>query len=242
MIVTHQLDHFWLIEQHEHARLSAAMAAAFQPGLTSMPELLTAAVRGHDRSWKLPDAEPLWNDRADKPYSFLDFPADMKMVFYEQGIEASETEDPASALLQSLHYCSLVKGRTGGEKRFLKQEQVRQARLAKTVPEAEVDVLLKLLQFTDSLSLFVCMRPNQSGTYRQEESGFHTSEELPFTNGLPFQAEWKDGNLSCTPSPFYKNIAFQLEARRLKVEDCKCHGLLKTFQNTRPIPLKITIT
>ncbi|NJP36415.1 DUF3891 family protein [Alkalicoccus luteus] len=241
MIVTRRDRSFWMIDQHEHARLSAAMAAAFKPGLTDMPQLLTAAVRGHDRAWQILDREPLWNDHAEKPYSFLDFPADMKMVFYEQGLQQTESENPGCALLQSLHYCSLVKGRTSGEKRFLKREQVRQARLADFVPEADLDGLLKLLQFTDSLSLYVCMRPGVAGIYRQEENGFHASEDLPFTNGLSFQAEWTDGELTCSPSPFHKQIDFQLEARQLQLDDCKDNGLVNTFRHTRPTALHVKI-
>src|SRR5690606_31670736 len=51
---------------------------------------------------------PIWNDQLEQPFSFIDYPTDLKISFYEKGLDEVEEMSKYACLLCSLHYSSFV--------------------------------------------------------------------------------------------------------------------------------------
>src|SRR5690606_20772433 len=99
-----------MIEQHEHARLSAWLALLWGnqqvPAVPAPREALHLAVALHDAGWLELDRRPSWNAAESRPYSFVDLPIAQKLPHYRRGIDLVAEQDAYAAYLCSRHYTS----------------------------------------------------------------------------------------------------------------------------------------
>jgi ribosomal protein L25 (general stress protein Ctc) len=174
MIVYELKNNFVMITQDDHASVSGQMYNQMRSevSITRRHQSVSKAVREHDRAWKELDDTPIWNDRLQVPYSFIDFPLALKLVCYRNGIDEIENEDPYAALLCSLHYTSLVKNTDHLlAQKFVESEQTRQERIDHLISDSNLslDVMpnLSILQFFDRLSLLLCYDEEGSDIERQ---------------------------------------------------------------------------
>jgi hypothetical protein len=143
-----------------------------------------------------------WNEEKDRPYSFQDYPVELKVRAYTEGLDRLEEQDAYAACLCSMHYETLVRrfGRTGAEARFVEAQVGRQERLRAGLSEEEIGNLdrnLGLLRLCDGLSLFVCL--NEPG---EDESPPPYPEGFEF-DGQRFEPVWEDRRtLRLEPDPF----------------------------------------
>lgn len=201
MIVRERPGSFVLIHQHDHALAAGEVARRWARGpLPHEPAIF--AIENHDVAWKGPDSSVRWNEAADRPYSFVDYPAEKKVAAYSEGLDWLESREPYAACLCSMHYERLLRefGRTGTETRFVGEETRRQERLRRDMDREEIENLernLSLLRLCDGLSLFVCL--NEAGS---------SDRPPPYPEGFRFDGEvfepvW-DGpdTLRLDPNPF----------------------------------------
>lgn len=153
-------------------------------------------------AWRGPDSSISWNEDEDRPYSFLDYPAELKVRAYEEGIDWIEERDPYAAYLCSMHYATLMRDFGGGETemRFVETEARRQERLRAGLLEEDLENLdynLRFLKLCDGLSLFVCLNEQGGSGYPPPYPGGFELE------GKKFEPVWEDGRtLRLEPNPF----------------------------------------
>lgn len=209
MIVREVPDGFIVIEQHEHALLSGEFAKHWRDEPRPLESTLYA-VSQHDVAWRGPDREVLWNEEKDRPYSFVDYPADLKIRAYESGLDLLESRNRYAACLCSKHYERLVRdfGKTEVEARFTEAESQRQERLRSQMPPEEIENLernLRFLRLCDGLSLFVCLNGPGGGDYPPPYP-----EGFAF-DGKTFEPVWEDEcTLRLEPNPFVEPFGFSL--------------------------------
>lgn len=109
MIRRRDVDNFHLVTQHDHARLSAALASqiggVFSPPSRGWQTILGIAL--HDCGWPLHDDSPTLNEQS-QPTDVFETPPDLALHVWEAGAARAEaTAPPYSALLVSLHVMSL---------------------------------------------------------------------------------------------------------------------------------------
>ncbi len=242
MIVNEQPDSFVMITQHDHAQVSGQLAAHWckdRYGSEWWSDTVYA-IYHHDNSWIKMDAVPLWYDKKQQPYNFMDFPLVPKLVFYKLGLDEIEMENAYAALLCSMHYCSFFQQTTRDEvKEFLVGEHERQQRIKHRcgICFAEQQVLLDvhfhLLQFFDDASLYTCF--NQPGTSKQDEyawykEGFRSSVRLP---DMPkIVARWKDEkHISFAPFPFETAFAIQLPLKEVSKSSVCEKGIAAAYED-----------
>lgn len=190
-----------LIRQHDHALASGEFARRWQsPPRPRDPTLF--AVAQHDAAWKGPDASVSWNEERGRPYSFQDYPAELKVRAYAEGLDRLEGQDAYAACLCSLHYETLVRrfGKTGEEARFVEAQAGRQERLRAGMTEEEIGNLdrnLRFLRLCDGLSLFVCLNdPGENESPPPYPGGFEF-------DGRRFEPVWEDRRVfRLEPDPF----------------------------------------
>ena len=200
MIVRERPDSFVLVEQHEHALVSAEFGRHW----TDPPRPLDStlyAVAHHDVGWQGPDESVSWNEEKDRPYSFMDYPPEPKARAYKEGLDRLEAEDHYAAYLCSLHYTTLMQGSgKEAEVRFVAAESGRQERLRAGISEEEAENAernLRFLKLCDGLSLFVCLNESGGSDYPP-----------PYPDGFAFDGEryapeWRDQRtLRLEPNPF----------------------------------------
>ncbi len=201
MIVRETPDSFVLVKQHDHALASGEFARRWADEPRPLESTLYA-IAHHDVAWRNPDAEVRWNEEAGRPYSFVDYPPELKVRAYAEGLEWVEERDPYAACLCSMHYETLLRrfGGSEAEARFVEDETRRQERLRAGMGEEELGNLernLNLLRLCDGLSLFVCL--NEPGD---------DEDPPPYPEGFEFEGErhlpvWEDrSTLRLDPNPF----------------------------------------
>ena len=105
MIVRERGASFLLFGQHEHALVAGEFARRW--GKRPWPfESTLYAVANHDLAWRELDGEVLWNGEKDRPYSFMDYPLDLKLPAQRRGIDL--VEDRAAPPLRLLHHAPRV--------------------------------------------------------------------------------------------------------------------------------------
>ncbi|MEG9298188.1 DUF3891 family protein [Mangrovibacillus sp. Mu-81] len=186
MIIRETRHSFIMIKQHDHAFLSGEITKHFDPALLNSDHHFGDAIYAayqHDRSWIGLDETPIWNDESGIPFTFSDYPLLVKIAFYKIGLDEIEQVNPYSALLCSLHFCSFfTQSKNKNCLAFLKEEANRQEKLKQLLPDIDEELLhqhFRLLQFSDDLSLFVCL--NEPGASKEDEhpwfkSGFKNTE------------------------------------------------------------------
>ncbi|WP_183163730.1 DUF3891 family protein [Alteribacter keqinensis] len=213
MIVREDESGFFLFEQDRHAHLSGIISEAWDNRYFTGIDKRTStglAITHHDRGWALLDRKILLHHKTKRPLSFIDYPLRKKIAVYKQGVDEIEQVNLYSALLMSLHYTSFFRGKLDiAGCTFREEEQNRQSRLRESLAFTEKDEqALKfhydLLQFSDNLSLYVCM--NEWGAEKEREVPWF-SEGFPQRFGVfhneRVKARWKSKTeVLVSPFPF----------------------------------------
>lgn len=214
MIVRERADSFVLVKQHDHALASGEFAEHWAQRPYPFESTLRA-VANHDIAWQALDTSVRWNEEADRPYAFTDYPPKPKVAAYAAGIDLLEKEDPYAACLCSMHYEALVRdfGRSEAEARFAEAEAERQRRLREGMngeEEGSLERNLEFLRLCDGLSLFVCLNePGQEGRPPPYPGGFEF-------DGKVFEPVWRDEyTLSFDPYPFSGSFDLSIPYRLL---------------------------
>ena len=211
MIVRERIDTFLLFEQHEHALIAGEFALRWREGPLPL-ESTIYAIANHDLAWREPDREVLWNEEKDSPYSFVDYPLDLKLPVQRRGIDSVEEQDPYAGCLCSMHYARfLLDSERPEEVEFREREMERQGRLEERMSAEELENLernFRLLRFCDGLSLFLCLNePGGEDRQPPNPGGFEF-------DGTPFRPVWEDERtLRLDPNPFSEAFGIEIPYR-----------------------------
>jgi hypothetical protein len=170
------------------------------------------AIANHDLAWREPDREVLWNEEKNRPYSFMDYPLDLKLPAQKRGIDSVEDHDPYAGCLCSMHYARfLLDAERPEEVGFRENEFERQGRLKEGMSTVELENLernFRFLRLCDGLSLFLCL--NESGG---EDSPPPYPGGFEF-EGTRFESVWEDSRtLSLDPNPFREAFGIEIPYR-----------------------------
>jgi len=200
VIVREEPDSFLLVRQHDHGLAAGEFARRFARKPRPLEPTLIA-VANHDLAWRELDAEVLWDEERDRPYSFLTYPKGRKLAAQRRGIDEAERLHPYAGCLCSMHYARFLdRSHDPEEVAFRERELERQGRLRAGMPVEEVSSLernLRFLRLCDGLSLFVCLNEPGGG-----------DQPPPYPEGFVFGGErfapvWEDERtLRLEPSPF----------------------------------------
>ena len=201
MIVRETQDGYVLIKQHDHALISGEIAKRWRERPRPLDSTLFA-IAHHDVAWRGPDSEVRWNEETGRPYSFAEYPSELKVKAYEEGLDWVEERDAYAACLCSMHYEKLLRqfGGSEAEKEFVEAAVRRQERLKAGMSGEELENLernLGLLRLCDGLSLFVCLNePGDDDDPPPYPEGFELSGER-------YRPDWEDRRtLRLDPNPF----------------------------------------
>jgi hypothetical protein len=165
---------YHLITQPDHAQVSGAIAAKFDPALE--PDLtpdVVQAIALHDHGWAqfegyAPDCRQPLVDREGRPLSFLDASPEVFLQAWAGSIDAAAGTGTAGEYIVSRHFRALAERRlrsvsdppesTQRLQDFIVQQSERELDILPraNMSEAQLGRLLKLLQFCDILSLVIC--------------------------------------------------------------------------------------
>ncbi|MEB3100994.1 DUF3891 family protein [Ferviditalea candida] len=237
MIVYEREQDFVMIRQHDHAELSSQIAKAWLPELFECPERredVELAIAEHDRAWIDLDETPLWNDRKGAPFSFIDFPAKIRLIFYSKGIDEVSASNVYAGLLCSMHYEHLCGFSKQDELVFFCQaERARQAQmvnqLAPIAPES-LKFHFDLLQFCDDLSLFICLMEPGTPTeqIRWYRSGF--PQRFAFLQNEKITARWADTeSIVLSPLPLKERTVCTVALKAVSKADTSRLGIHESY-------------
>jgi len=170
------------------------------------------AIVNHDLGWRELDQDVLWNEEKGRPYSFVDYPLDLKLPAQRRGIDAVEDHDPYSGCLCSMHYARfLLDSQKPEEVQFLEAEKERQDSLEQRMSDRERENLernFRFLRLCDGLSLFLCSNePGGEDSPPPYPGGF----EL---DGTLYEPVWEDGRtLRLDPNPFSEVFGLEIPYR-----------------------------
>ena len=213
MIVRGRPDAFLLFGQHEHALIAGEFALRWRERPRPF-ESTVYAITNHDLAWREPDREVLWNEKKDRPYSFMDYPLHLKLSAQKRGIDSVEGHDPYAGCLCSMHYARfLLDSERPEEVEFREGEMERQARLKETMSQRELENLernFRFLRLCDGLSLFLCLNePGGEDRPPPYPGGF----EL---DGTRYRPVWEDDRtLRLDPNPFSGAFGIEIPYRTI---------------------------
>jgi hypothetical protein len=245
MIVYERPDDFVMIKQHDHAQLSAEVARYVinqEAFLNSgRKEDALYSILEHDRGWIDLDDVPLWNDRDQSPYSFMDFPSLLKLTFYKKGIDEVERVNRYAALLCSLHFVSFYEGDDEEtSNKFVRDEKSRQEEIKKeqgiTTREEKEELALyfDLLQFCDNVSLYVCL--NEPGVKKSEELSWYRQgfpQLFPFVGREKIMPRWVgEEKVVLSPFPLEREIEASVRIKEVKKVDIERLGIAQAYKET----------
>ena len=226
MIVKDNGKDFELIRQHDHAFVSYQIARHWQldffPCLERRQEVLTA-IRNHDCAWIPLDAELKWDSSQKQPCNFTAYPWKEKLQAYRQGISQVEKKTRYGAILVSLHYASFLEAAEPNPviTAFIREEKQRREKLCGGLELEEDSEMVRqhflLLQFSDDLSLFICMSKKEGDT-REVIPWFRNGFRQSFSfapNG--FTASWQEREkVKVNPFPLEGPLTVLLPSYLLK--------------------------
>ncbi len=202
---------WWLIAQPDHAALSGDLAANFiSPLFPQINADIAKAIAFHDAGWSMfpaeaqPNLPPMISDDL-KPRSFIEFPPQDFLRAWTGSIDRAESICPAGGIMVSRHFASLAQFRLKEQmdndadqrlvREFLDREDARQQRLSAKagITREQSDDLLKVLQFCDVLSLYLCCGATEDVEFPQrfarEPIRLKRTNELYILTPSPFQAD-----------------------------------------------------
>ncbi|WP_456274671.1 DUF3891 family protein [Bacillus sp. AK031] len=242
MIIRETTDSFIMIKQHDHAYLSGVITKHFKHTFLQSDRLFEDVVLAsyeHDRSWIGLDDTPIWDDHASLPYSFSDYPLLPKLAFYRIGLDEIERMNPYSCLLCSMHFCSFFSHSKDKDcLLFLEKEKTRQNNIKKTLPGLDEALLLQhfyLLQFSDNLSLYICL--NEPGAEKDHEhpwfkKGFSNTEMFSPHN-QPLIAQWiNEKEISINGFPFQNGFQLSLPYKSVSKSAVADKGIAKAYEDS----------
>jgi hypothetical protein len=244
MIIRETGQSFIFIAQHDHATLSGQLAEHWKEDFfwqNAYTQDTLLAIYQHDRGWIAPDSSPGWDHENQKPYSFLSYPLEQKLVHYKQGIDEVEAMNSYAGVLCSMHYVSFMRKGNGFEQTFVEHEQAREHTLKEQlqIHRPDEEALCKyhfhLLQFFDDLSLYLCI--NHPGVPKEKEypfflNGFKNTELFAFTGGNKIQASWTSPEaIVVIPFPLRKEVEAVIIYREIPKKEIELHGLAKAYQD-----------
>lgn len=240
MIVYEREHDFVMTRQDDHARLAGMWIPYWKRFYGGRRDDMHLCVTEHDRSWIGLDQTPLWNDAENKPYTFIDTPVLLRLVFYTKGLDEVQSMSPYAALINSLHYTSffpssvLEKGIKTGEippqaKEWVDAEHQRQKEIKEKLgltdetSEYEIKQHLALFKCCDNLSLFICM--HDPGTARRLK--------LFAGTGVTFMAEWQDSlRLQLDPYVLDRELECDIELKAVPKELIRQEGIACAYAKT----------
>jgi len=202
-----------LFEQHEHALIAGEFALRWRERPDPLESILYAIVN-HDLGWRELDQDVLWNEEKDRPYSFVDYPLDLKLPAQRRGIDAVEDHDPYAGCLCSMHYARfLLDSERPEEVRFREAEMERQGGLRERTSDSERGNLernFRFLRLCDGLSLFLCLNgPGGEDSPPPYPGGFEFE-------GTRFEPVWEDDRtLRLDPNPFSEAFGLEIPYRTI---------------------------
>lgn len=174
MIVQDRETEWWCISQLDHARVSGAIAALWEPEPLKRKTSVLRAITYHDIGWYDYEAHPEWNPQTGGPYQFRELPfRPEQLSAYRRSIDWMTAVDPYSGLLVSRHRTGLRRSRYGmtpsvaprertiqpEEVAFLHEEELNQQKLAHLNGWGwdEINADYRLLQICDLWSMYLCV-------------------------------------------------------------------------------------
>ncbi|WP_044022269.1 DUF3891 family protein [Bacillus sp. SG-1] len=252
MIIRENNDSFIMITQHDHAFLSGEITRQLNRSLLKSDSYFNDAVyaaREHDRGWIGLDETPIWNDQADAPYTFSDYPLLPKLAFYKIGLHEIESMNPYAALLCSMHFCSFFsQSKDPDGIHFIHEETKRQKKIKQNTPELDQQLLhqhFALLQFSDNLSLYLCL--NDPGVEKQDEhpwfrNGFKNTQLFHPKQKL-LKAHWKSQDEVIIESfPFMKDFELALPYKKVSKNFKKELGIAEAYKKAEAVQKTIIIS
>lgn len=240
MIVRESDEYFTMTGQHDHAILSGQIASHFKPewfGDPAWTDKVVLAIREHDRGWIGLDEIPIWNDGSNAPFSFMDYPLAPKLPMYEKGIDEVERMNPYAALLCSLHYASFDPIRSSDRPDcidYIRKETIRQDRIRQRVGALDPDWVLRhlrLLQFCDHLSLYVCL--NKEGAAKEEEHPWFKDGLGTKLNDRTYTARWlSPTEIAVDPFPFRDRFQTTLRTKHVLKSERQQKGIALAYRDT----------
>lgn len=251
MIIRETKDSFIMIKQHDHAFLSGELIKHFKPSLLKSDSFFDDAIYAayqHDRSWIGLDETPIWNDKEKTPYTFSDYPLLPKLAFYKIGVDEIERVNTYASLLCSLHFSSFFSHSENKDCLvFLTGEARRQMRLKESFPDMDEALLQQhfhLLQFSDNLSLYLCL--NEPGVGKEEEhpwfrNGFKNTEVF-HPDHRPITAEWLNENqVTLYPYPFERDFHITMPYKTVSKNFIEQLGVAEAYEKSEDEDKKVHI-
>jgi hypothetical protein len=213
---TWNTDKWLLTAQHEHARLSAIMAASWDFPAERPHEEVFKAIMHHDDGWRDVDSLPMVRDDGD-PFSFHEIKTADAAPIYTRSIELrKESGHLYGTALVVGHFIALVESADLAKAstkdaiaagQFLARQRAHLETLKKEVAKGETGAALlenyerdlRFLQVCDYLSLLLCT------DFFNED----TIENVPFLkdgNSLRVVRPGNSLTLSLDPLPFKKKL------------------------------------
>ncbi|WP_181186213.1 DUF3891 family protein [Alkalicoccus urumqiensis] len=230
MIIQEMENEYYMIKQEDHAVLSGVFASM----LTTDSEILSAC-ETHDRAWRELDEVPVWNDLAEAPYSFLNYPVAVKLIHYRHGIDEIEKQSTYAALLHSLHYTKLTGQERETEKWFHDEELRRQERLQQLQPQKEPEKDTALLRLVDSLSLFFCMHLPGEKSYENAAQGLEPLASVRPEFREELTGTWTaEDTFQFHPALFKQTFDIHVPVYIVSKEKARNHGLAGAWKQSQP--------
>lgn len=250
MIILEREQSYILVKQNDHANIAAEIAKNCKKDYfcdENRTEEVLLAIKEHDRGWIDLDSSPVWNDKSEKPYSFIDYPLPLKISFYKKGLDEVEIMSKYACLLCSLHYTSFIQDPSEPAVRdFWEEEKQRQKQLKNDLQKSgkTEEILmyhLDLLKFGDYLSLYICL--NEPGDNNRIHPFFRNGfpQLFAFVTDKPIVAHWNNkDSVSLSFSPFEQKFEVNLPYREVFKDKIEQHGILQAYKDTPNSFRKIT--
>jgi hypothetical protein len=244
MIIFEREKSYIMVAQNDHAKVSKDIALNCKEDYFFSPNRkkeVLLAVGEHDRGWIEPDTSPIWNDKKEMPYSFIDYPTDLKISFYKKGLDEVEEMSNYAGLLCSLHYSSFIQDADESVvKEFWEEEKQRQNRLSDELGIIEDEDMketmmyhLDLLKFSDFISLYICL--HEPGDNKNKHPFFQNGfpQLFLFATDKPIIAHWESKEaVSLSFSPLNGETEVELPYKEVMKEQIEKDGILQAYKDT----------
>jgi hypothetical protein len=249
MIVLEREQSYLMVTQNDHAQIAGEIARNCKEEYffdDNRTQDVLLAIKEHDRGWIELDSSPVWNDKTEKPYSFIDYPLSLKITFYKKGLDEVEKISKYAGLLCSLHYSSFIQDPSEpAVRKFWHEEKRRQEQLSIDLQlpgnENKQETLmyhLDLLKFCDYLSLYISLNEpgDNKGVHPFFRNGF--PQLFPFVTDKPIVAHWENQEtVSLSFSPLKGEMEVKLPYWDVSKEQIEKNGVMQAYKDT-PVSIR----